>query len=73
MNELATLIIFLSKTGVQYTTFTDPECIDEESVKSGAVIAISIRDAAHLNFDINGRLVGSSTDMAKTHIKRTIK
>jgi hypothetical protein len=71
MNELTTLIVFLSKTNVEYLTFTDPDCIDDQSVKDGAVIAISIRGSAHLNFDYEGRLVGSSRDCANSHIKRT--
>jgi hypothetical protein len=70
MNDLATLVIFLARTGVPYSTFTDPECIDEGSVKNGAVITISIRSTAHLNFDINGRLVGSSEDSVRSHILR---
>lgn len=67
MNDLANLMLFLSSSGVQYSTYTDPDCIDEESVKAGAVLCISIRDAAHMNFDANGNLVGSSTDSAKSH------
>ena len=67
MNDLANLIIFLSNSGVQYTTYTDPDCIDEESVKAGAVLCVSIRDAAHMNFDAKGNLIGSSTDCAKSH------
>lgn len=67
MNDLANLIIFLFNSGVQYTTYTDPDCIDEESVKAGAVFCISIRDAAHMNFDAKGNLIGSSTDCAKSH------
>jgi hypothetical protein len=67
MNDLANLIIFLFNSGVQYTTYTDPDCIDEESVKAGAVLCVSIRDAAHMNFDAKGNLIGSSTDCAKSH------
>lgn len=67
MNDLANLMLFLSSSKVQYSTYTNPDCIDEESVKAGAVLAISIRDAAHMNFDANGNLVGSSTDSAKSH------
>jgi hypothetical protein len=70
MNDLATLLLFLSKTKTQYSTFTDPDFIDEESVKAGAVLAISIRDAAHINFDAQGRVVGTSTDDVKSHRRR---
>jgi hypothetical protein len=70
MNDLASLFLFLEQTGTQYFTFTDPEFIDEESVKLGAVIAISVRGTAHFNFDKDGRLIGSSTDSIKSHMKR---
>jgi hypothetical protein len=70
MNELVNLMLFLSNTGVEYFTYTDPDCIDEESVKAGAVLAISIRGAAHMNFDNKGNLVGSSTDCAKSHRRK---
>lgn len=70
MNDLATLMLFLASSGVEYYTFTDPVCIDEESVKAGAVLAISIRGAAHMNFDAKGNLVGSSTDCAKSHRRK---
>ena len=70
MNDLASLMLFLSITGVEYLTYTDPSCIDEESVKAGAVLAISIRGAAHMNFDAKGNLVGSSTDCAKSHRRK---
>lgn len=67
MNDLATLMLFLSSSGVEYSTYTNPDCIDEDSVKAGAVLCISIRDATHMNFDAKGNLVGSSTDSAKSH------
>ncbi len=70
MNDLANLMLFLSGSGVEYFTYTDPNCIDEESVKAGAVLAISIRGAAHMNFDAKGNLVGSSTDCAKSHRRK---
>jgi len=73
MNELTMLTMFLASTGVQHTMFTDKQFIDEESVNAGAVISVSIRDSAHLNFDINGKLVGSSTDSAKSYKKRKNK
>jgi hypothetical protein len=67
MNDLANLMLFLASSKVQYRTYTDPDCIDEESVKDGAVLCISIRDAAHMNFDAKGNLVGSSRDCAKSY------
>lgn len=70
MNDLANLMLFLASSGVEYFIYTDPDCIDEESVESGAVIAISIRGAAHMNFDAKGNLVGSSTDCAKSHRRK---
>lgn len=70
MNDLANLMLFLASSGVEYFTYTDPNCIDEESVKDGAVIAISIRGAAHMNFDAKGSLVGSSTDCTGSHRKK---
>lgn len=70
MNDLANLMLFLASSGVEYFTYTDPNCIDEESVKDGAVIAISIRGAAHMNFDAKGNLVGSSTDCTGSHRKK---
>ena len=63
-------MVFLAGSKVEYQTFTDPECIDEDSVAAGAVLAISIRGAAHMNFDAKGNLVGSSTDCAKSHKKK---
>jgi hypothetical protein len=70
MNDLANLMLFLISSGVEYFTFTNPTCIDEESVKLGAVLSISIRGAAHMNFDAKGNLVGSSTDYAKSHKRK---
>ena len=70
MNDLANLMLFLASSGVEYSTYTDPDCIDEESVRLGAVLAISIRGAVHMNFDAKGNLVGSSTDCAKSHRRK---
>lgn len=70
MNDLANLILFLANSKVEYITYTDPDCIDEESVKLGAVLAISIRGAVHMNFDAKGNLVGSSTDCATSHRRK---
>ena len=70
MNDLANLMLFLASSEVEYLTYTDPSCIDEESVKLGAVLSISIRGAAHMNFDAKGNLVGSSTDYAKSHRRK---
>jgi hypothetical protein len=67
MNDLANLMLFLASSGVQYTTHIDPDCIDEEAVNAGAVLAISIRDVADMNFDAKGNLVGSSTGRAKSY------
>jgi hypothetical protein len=67
MNDLANLMIFLASSKVPYSTYTDPDCIDDQSVKDGAVLSISIRDAVNMNFDAEGSLVGSSTDSAKSH------
>jgi len=67
MNDLANLMLFLASSGVQYTTHTNPDCIDEEAVNAGAVLAISIRDVADMNFDAKGNLVGSSTYRAKSY------
>lgn len=70
MNDLANLMLFLASSEVEYFTYTDPNCIDEESVEAGAVIAISIRGAAHMNFDAKGNLIGSSTDCTGSHRKK---
>ena len=70
MNDLANLMLFLASSGVQFDMFTDPDCIDEESVKLGAVLAISIRGTVHMNFDAKGNLVGSSTDCRGSHRRK---
>ena len=70
MNDLVNLMLFLSSSKVEYQTWTEPQFIDEEAVKLGAVIAISIRGASHMNFDAKGNLVGSSTDSAKSHRRK---
>lgn len=70
MNDLANLMIFLANSDVEFSMYTDPECIDEDSVKNGAVLCVSIRNAAHMNFNRHGELVGSSTDCAKTHKRK---
>lgn len=70
MNDLANLMLFLASSNVEYFKYTNPDCIDEESVTAGAVLAISIRGAAHMNFDAKGNLVGSSTDCAKSHRRK---
>lgn len=70
MNDLTNLMIFLAGSGVEYQTWAEPQFIDEESVEAGAVIVISIRGVAHMNFDAKGNLVGSSTDCAKSHRRK---
>ena len=70
MNDLTNLVLFLASSGVEYFTYTDPDCIDEESVKLGAVLSISIRGAAHMNFDAKGNLVSSSTNCARSHRRK---
>ncbi len=70
MNDLVNLMLFLSNTGVEYQTWAEPQFIDEESIKLGAVLSISIRGTAHMNFDAKGTLVGSSTDCAKSHRRK---
>lgn len=39
MNDLANLMLFLASSKVQYSTYTNPDCIDEESVKLGLCFA----------------------------------
>jgi hypothetical protein len=70
MTEKEELLSFLEKTKTPYTIFNEPQFIDDLSVKKGAVISISVRDAANFNFDVNGNLIGTSTDSAKSHILR---
>lgn len=70
MSELEELLNFLHKTNTKYSTWDKPQYIDEASVKKGAVISISIRDVAHLNFDKDGVLVGTSTNYAKSYKAR---
>jgi hypothetical protein len=70
INDLANLMLFLGSTKVDYSIYTDPECIDEQSVKDGAVLAICIRDSVNMNFDVYGNLVGSSTDSAKSYRRK---
>ena len=67
MNDLANLMLFLGATKVEYSIYTDEDCIDEQAVKDGAVFAICIRDSVNMNFDAEGNLVGSSTDSAKSY------
>jgi hypothetical protein len=67
INDLANLILFLGATKVEYSIYTDEDCIDEQAVKDGAVFAICIRDVVNMNFDAEGNLVGSSTDSAKSY------
>jgi hypothetical protein len=73
MKEITKILNFLNSTGVPYSVWTEPQFIDEDSVKKGAIISISIRDSAHLNFNKDGYLVGSSTDSVKSHILRKVK
>jgi hypothetical protein len=70
MNDLSNLMVFLACSGVEYQTWAAPEFIDEEAVKLGAIFSISIRGVAHMNFDVKGNLVGSSTDAAKSHRRK---
>lgn len=70
MNDLSNLMAFLACSGVEYQTWADPEFIDEEAVKLGAIFCISIRGVAHMNFDAKGNLVGSSTDATKSHRRK---
>ena len=67
INDLANLMLFLGSTKVEYSIYTDEDCIDEQAVKEGAILAICIRDSVNMNFDAEGSLVGSSTDSAKSY------
>jgi hypothetical protein len=67
INDLANLMLFLGSTKVEYSIYTESDCIDEQSIKEGAILAICIRDAVNMNFDADGNLVGSSTDNAKSY------
>ena len=73
MNDLSNLMVFLASSGVEYKIWNEGQFIDEEAVKDGAVFSISIRKEVHMNFDANGRLVGSSTDSAKSYKKNKKK
>jgi len=73
MTEKEELLTFLDKTKTPYSIFSEPQFIDDLSVKKGAVISVSVRDVAHFNFDMIGNLVGTSTDSAKSHIPRRYK
>jgi hypothetical protein len=73
MNDLASLLIFLSSTNTVYSTFTESKFLDDEAVKLGAILCISVRDAVNFNFDKNGRLIGTSTDSIKSFRKRERK
>jgi hypothetical protein len=73
MSEMQELLDFLDKTNTLYSTWTGSEFIDEQCVKKGAVMTISIRDVAHFNFNKEGVLLGTSTDSIKSHKKRKIK
>jgi len=70
MTEKEELLSFLDKTKTPYTVFNEPEFIDDLSVKKGAIVSISVRNAANFNFDVDGTLIGTSTDSAKSHILR---
>jgi hypothetical protein len=69
MNDLANLMVFLSSTDTVYSTFTEPRFIDDEAIKLGTVLCISVRDSVNFNFDRDGNLVGTSTDSIKSFIK----
>jgi hypothetical protein len=70
MNDLANLMLFLGSTKVGYSIYTEPDCIDEQAIKDGAIFVICIRHAVNLSFDVNGNLVGSSTDCAKSYRRK---
>jgi hypothetical protein len=72
MTEKEELLAFLDKTKTQYTIFSEPQFIDDLSVKKGAVISVSVRNAANFNFDSEGNLIGTSTDTIKSHILRGV-
>jgi len=73
MTEKDELLTFLEKTKTPYSIFSEPQFIDDLSVKNGAVISVSVRDVANFNFNIKGVLVGTSTDRAKSYISRRYK
>lgn len=66
-NDLTDLLRFLVKTNTQYKAYTDPQYIDDESVNEGCVLSICVRSAVNFNFNKNGRLLGTSTDSAKSY------
>lgn len=68
MNDYEKLTNLLQKLDIPYKIFDEEKYIDDKSVKAGAVISVSIRDSAHINFDINGYCVSSSTDSINSTI-----
>lgn len=48
-------------------TMTDPQYIYDESVNEGCVLSICVRNTVNFNFNKNGRLLGTSTDCAKSY------
>jgi hypothetical protein len=64
------LVRLLNEFGVEYKEYTDPDFIDDPSVKAGTVLCVCIRDSVNINFDANYNFVSSSTDQRNSTIFR---
>lgn len=69
LSQYGELLYILNKLEIPYSEWDNPEFIDENSVALGAVRSVSIMDAAHIDFDGNGDVVGASTDCARSWVK----
>jgi hypothetical protein len=70
LSDYGLLIHTLDKLGIPYTEYTDKQFIDDESVKAGAILCVSIRDSVHVNFNKEYDCISTATDSAKSTVMR---
>ena len=73
LSDYGKLIKLLDEFEIPYTEYTDPDFIDDESVKAGAILTVCIRDSVNVNFDMNYDCISSSTDSIGSVVFRNLE
>lgn len=63
-------IKLLDKNNIPFKIYQTDQYINSEAIKQGAVFAIEIRGSVDLNFNKNGKLIGTNTHAANSFKSR---
>jgi hypothetical protein len=69
-SDYGKLVRLLNEFRIPYTEYTEPDFINDASVKAGAILCVCIRDSVNIHFDMNYDCISSSTDQINSTIFR---